>query len=30
MGKEAYNFKLSTNRANTIKEALIDNGIKNK
>ncbi|HEY0091800.1 MAG TPA: OmpA family protein, partial [Flavobacterium sp.] len=30
IGKEAYNFKLSTNRANTIKEALIDNGIKNK
>jgi outer membrane protein OmpA-like peptidoglycan-associated protein len=30
VGKEAYNFKLSTNRANTIKQALIDNGIKNR
>ncbi|OYQ46386.1 OmpA family protein [Flavobacterium aurantiibacter] len=30
VGKEAYNFKLSTNRANTIKQKLIDNGIKNK
>ncbi len=29
-GKEAYNFKLSNNRANTIKEKLIENGIKNK
>lgn len=30
IGKEAYNFKLSTNRANTIQEKLIENGIKNK
>lgn len=30
IGKDAYNFKLSTNRANTIREALIANGIKNK
>lgn len=30
IGKEAYNYKLSTNRANTIKEELIANGIKNK
>ena len=30
IGKEAYNFKLSTNRANTIKSALVKNGIKNK
>lgn len=30
VGKEAYNFKLSTNRANTIKERLIQSGIKNK
>src|SRR4051812_46085905 len=30
IGKEAYNFKLSTNRANTIKETLLKNGIKNK
>jgi outer membrane protein OmpA-like peptidoglycan-associated protein len=30
IGKEAYNFKLSTNRANTIKEALVKNGIKTK
>lgn len=30
VGKEAYNFKLSNNRANTIKEKLIENGIKNK
>ena len=29
-GKEAYNFKLSNNRANTIKEKLMENGIKNK
>jgi outer membrane protein OmpA-like peptidoglycan-associated protein len=30
IGKEAYNFKLSTNRANTIKDVLTKNGIKNK
>lgn len=30
IGKEAYNFKLSTNRANVIKEKLIQSGIKNK
>ena len=30
IGKEAYNFKLSTKRANTIKEALVSSGIKNK
>jgi outer membrane protein OmpA-like peptidoglycan-associated protein len=30
VGKEAYNFKLSTNRANTIKEKLTQSGIKNK
>ncbi|WP_306351177.1 OmpA family protein [Flavobacterium sp. '19STA2R22 D10 B1'] len=30
IGKEDYNFKLSTNRANTIKEKLIENKIKNK
>ena len=30
VGKDAYNFKLSTNRANTIEEKLIKNGIKNK
>lgn len=29
-GKDAYNFKLSNNRANTIKNKLIANGIKNK
>ena len=29
-GKEAYNFKLSNNRANTIKNKLIQNGITNK
>src|SRR6478752_2983312 len=29
-GKDAYNYKLSTNRANTIREKLISNGIKNK
>lgn len=29
-GKDAYNFKLSTNRANTIKEKLIEKGIKHK
>jgi outer membrane protein OmpA-like peptidoglycan-associated protein len=30
VGKEAYNFKLSTNRADTIREKLIHSGIKNK
>lgn len=30
IGKDAYNFKLSNNRANTIKNKLIENGIKNK
>jgi outer membrane protein OmpA-like peptidoglycan-associated protein len=30
IGKDDYNFKLSNNRANTIKEKLIENGIKNK
>jgi outer membrane protein OmpA-like peptidoglycan-associated protein len=30
IGKEAYNYKLSANRANTLKEKLIENGIKNK
>jgi len=30
IGKEAYNFKLSSDRANTIKTKLIENGIKNK
>lgn len=30
IGKDAYNFKLSTNRANTIQDKLLDNGIKNK
>lgn len=30
VGKDAYNFKLSSNRANTIKEMLLSNGIKNK
>lgn len=30
VGKEAYNFKLSTNRANTIKEVLTSHGIKKK
>jgi outer membrane protein OmpA-like peptidoglycan-associated protein len=30
VGKEAYNFKLSTNRATTIQNKLIENGIKNK
>lgn len=29
-GKDAYNFKLSNNRANTIKSKLIQSGIKNK
>jgi outer membrane protein OmpA-like peptidoglycan-associated protein len=30
IGKDAYNFKLSSNRANTIKEMLLSNGIKTK
>jgi outer membrane protein OmpA-like peptidoglycan-associated protein len=30
VGKEAYNFKLSTNRANVIREKLVKSGIKNK
>lgn len=30
IGKEAYNFKLSTNRANTIKSKLTSSGIKSK
>lgn len=30
VGKDAYNFKLSTNRAETIKNNLIQSGIKNK
>ncbi|MFD2892191.1 OmpA family protein [Flavobacterium chuncheonense] len=29
-GKDAYNFKLSNNRANTVKNKLIEKGIKNK
>lgn len=30
IGKDAYNCKLSTNRANAIKNKLVDNGIKSK
>lgn len=30
VGKEAYNFKLSSNRAGTIRDELIAHGIKNK
>jgi outer membrane protein OmpA-like peptidoglycan-associated protein len=30
IGKEAYNYKLSTNRANAIQEKLVRSGIKNK
>ena len=30
VGKDAYNFKLSTNRANSSKEMLLNNGVKNK
>lgn len=30
IGKEAYNFKLSTNRANAIQNKLVKSGIKNK
>ena len=30
IGKDAYNYKLSTNRANTIQEKLLQNGVKNK
>lgn len=29
-GKDAYNYKLSTNRANTIKNKLLSSGIRNK
>ena len=29
-GKDAYNFTLSTNRANTVKDKLIEKGIKSK
>lgn len=29
-GKEEYNFKLSTNRANAIKEKIVESGIKSK
>lgn len=29
-GKDAYNFKLSTNRANTVKDKLLEKGIKSK
>lgn len=29
-GKDEYNFKLSTNRANTIRDTLLGRGIKNK
>lgn len=29
-GKDEYNYKLSTNRANTVKEKLVSEGIKNK
>lgn len=29
-GKDEYNYKLSNNRANTIKNKLIDSGVKNK
>ena len=30
IGKDDYNFKLSTNRANTIQTKLTENGVKNK
>lgn len=30
IGKEAYNFKLSTNRANAIRQKLLDNSIRKK
>ncbi|WP_395066672.1 OmpA family protein [Flavobacterium sp.] len=30
IGKDAYNFKLSTNRANTIQSKLTESGVKNK
>jgi outer membrane protein OmpA-like peptidoglycan-associated protein len=30
VGKEAYNFKLSTNRATTIQDKIIESGIKSK
>lgn len=29
-GKDAYNYKLSTNRANTVKNKLVEKGIKSK
>src|ERR1044072_5469718 len=29
-GKDEYNYKLSTNRANTIRDTLLGRGIKNK
>ena len=29
-GKDAYNYDLSTKRANTIKDSLLSNGVKNK
>ena len=29
-GKDAYNYTLSTNRANTVKDKLIEKGIKSK
>lgn len=29
-GKDEYNFKLSTNRANAIKDKLVENGVKSK
>lgn len=29
-GKDAYNYKLSTDRANTVKNKLVEKGIKNK
>jgi outer membrane protein OmpA-like peptidoglycan-associated protein len=29
-GKDAYNYKLSNNRANTLRDALVEKGVKNK